>query len=672
MNSAAFNKVSNRHLSRKAYLYIRQSTMHQVLAHSESTRRQYALRERALALGWADEQIIVNDADLGCSAAAGGRQGFQAMMGEVSLGKVGAVLGLEVSRLSRNSSDWHRLMEICAFSNTLIVDEDGVYDPNDFNDRMLLGIKGTMSEAELHFLKSRLTGGLFSSAERGELRLALPAGFVYDAGGRVALDPNRRVRQSIEHLFTAFEQCGSVRAVLKHYRKNELQLPKSSSKGFSDGEVQWKVPDYGRLVRMLHNPRYAGAYCYGRTRTRRRIDGGVEVRAVPRSEWRVLIRDAHPGYISWQRYELNQQIIRDNSTQLERRGAAREGKALLQGLAVCGRCGRFMTVSYSTTRTPIYRCDYLAAQRAASICQSITGKAIDEAVGELLVELVAPCHLEAALSVESQLTQRASQIERQHQTSVEQAQYQAQLARQRFIQVDPDNRLVAGALEDEWNESLRQQQEAEEQLREFQQRSSTELDAAQRRRILRLAENFGELWHHENTPNRERKRMLRLLVEDVTLCKTDDGIQAGVRMRAGSVRQLQLPLPQPAHQKYRTDSVIVSEIDALLEQYTEKQSAAILNDKGYRSGRGKAFTKNIVRQLCKSYSLKTRKQRLREAGLLNLREISAELGISHDRLNRWRKAGKLRGHRYGDGYRILYELPNATELGKMKGHNRSM
>ena len=662
MNSVAFNKVSNRHLSRRAYLYIRQSTMHQVLANSESTRRQYALQERALALGWSDEQIIVNDADLGCSAAASGRQGFQAMMGEVSLGNVGVVLGLEVSRLSRNSSDWHRLVEICAFTDTLIVDEDGVYNPNDFNDRMLLGIKGTMSEAELHFLKSRMTGGLFSCAERGELRIPLPAGFVYDAAGRVVLDPNKQVRQSIHHMFTVFEQSGSVRATLKHYQENDLRLPKYSSKGFSKCEAQWNVPNYGRLVRMLHNPRYAGAYCYGRTRARRRIDGGVEVRAVARSEWRVLIRDAHPGYISWQRYELNQQVIHDNLARSERRGAAREGTALLQGLAVCGKCGRFMTVHYSTTRAPTYRCEYRAVQHAASVCQSIAGKAIDEAVGELLIELVTPCHLEAAFSVESQLEQRASQIERQHQTSVEQAQYQAQLARQRFIRVDPDNRLVASTLEDEWNESLRQQQEAEEQLREFQQRSSTQLDEAQRRRIMQLAQNFAELWRHEGTPNRERKRMLRLLVEDVTLCKTDDGIQAGVRMRAGSVRQLPLPLPQPAHRKYRTGTVIVSEIDALLEHYTEDQSATILNENGYRSGRGKPFTKIIVRQICKSYNLKTRRQRLREAGLLTIREMSAKLSISKERLNRWRKAGKLRGHRYGDGYRILYELPSETEL----------
>ena len=331
-----------------AYLYVRQSTVRQVFENTESTRRQYALRERAVALGWPIERVIVIDSDLGKSGASStDREGFQKLVGEVGMGRAGIVLGLEVSRLARNSTDWHRLLEICALSDTLILDEDGVYNPSDFNDRLLLGLKGTMSEAELHVMRARLRGGILNQARRGALKMALPVGLVYDPADHVVLDPDGQVQQSIVHLFETFERTGSASATVKHFREQGLRFPRRPRRGPHKGELLWEALRHWRVLRVLHNPRYAGAFVFGRTRTHKRPGGNIKLEWLPREEWMVLLADAHPGYIAWEQFEVNQRRLRDNAQAhgaQRRKSPPREGPALLQGLAVCGVCGQRMTV----------------------------------------------------------------------------------------------------------------------------------------------------------------------------------------------------------------------------------------------------------------------------------------------------------------------------------------
>jgi DNA invertase Pin-like site-specific DNA recombinase len=346
----ASHKVGASHLARAAYLYVRQSTLHQVLTNTESTARQYALRQRAIAMGWASDQVVVIDCDQGQSgSSAADREGFQRLVAEVGMGRAGVVLGLEVSRLARNNADWHRLLELCALGATLICDEDGLYDPCDFNDRLLLGLKGTMSEAELHFIRARLRGGIISKAKRGELVLPLPVGLVYDAASQVVLDPDAGVQCAINHLFATFARTGSARAVVQHFAAEALNFPVRARSGPAKGELAWSALRHAAVLRTLHNPRYAGAFVFGRHRWRPGPGGRAITELQPRDRWTALIRDAHPGYISWETFESNQAHLRTNAQAhaAERAGGpAREGPALAQGLAICGRCGRRMTVRY--------------------------------------------------------------------------------------------------------------------------------------------------------------------------------------------------------------------------------------------------------------------------------------------------------------------------------------
>ena len=354
-------KIGKGHVQRDAYLYIRQSSLQQTTHNTESTARQYRFREHARALGWQSEQIVVIDEDLGQSGgSAADRNGFQRLVADVTLGKVGIVLSLEVSRLARNCADWHRLLEICALSDTLIADEDGLYDPNHFNDRLILGLRGTMSEAELHFLRARLEGGKLNKAQRGELKLRLPAGLVYDAAGRVVLDPDRQVQQTVRVIFDTFERLGSAWGVVRTLSQKQVKLPLPIHSGPAAGELGWVDPRLSRVLRILRNPRYAGAYAYGRTRQRK----GIITRTLPQEEWKILIPDAHPGYISWDRYQANLAVLEANSLRLRKNGhptPAREGAALLQGLVLCGRCGRRMTIRYNHSArgpVPYYLCQH--------------------------------------------------------------------------------------------------------------------------------------------------------------------------------------------------------------------------------------------------------------------------------------------------------------------------
>lgn len=403
MNSEAHQKITASHLARKAYVYVRQSTVRQVLENTESTQRQYALRQRALTLGWPQDKIIVIDCDLGRSAAqSDDRKGFQELVAEVGLGHAGIVLGLEVSRLARNSVDWHRLLEICALTDTLILDEDGVYDPAHSSDRLLLGLKGTMSEAELYVLRARLRGGLLNKARRGELRCPLPVGLVHDVEDHVVFDPDKQVQESVRLLFATFARTAAVSATVKHFRTQGLLFPTRIRTGIRKGEICWVPLSLSRAANALHNPWYAGAYVYGRGRYRKQPDGRTRRERLPEEQWTVCLQDHHPGYITWHEHKRIEQKLKDNQNASWhcKKSPPREGSALLQGRAVCGLCGSRMHIHYNVRRgrdpVPNYVCFGRGRGFGDPSCQSILGTEIDAVIGKLVIEAVEPMALELA------------------------------------------------------------------------------------------------------------------------------------------------------------------------------------------------------------------------------------------------------------------------------------
>jgi DNA invertase Pin-like site-specific DNA recombinase len=677
MREEAIRKVRSAHLQRNAYLYIRQSTLRQVMENTESTQRQYALRERALALGWGADQVVVIDSDLGQSgASAADREGFQRLVTEVGLGNAGIVMGLEVSRLARNSTDWHRLIEICALAGTLILDEDGVYDPAHFNDRLLLGLKGTMSEAELHVLKARLQGGILNKARRGELEGPLPIGFVYDACRRVALDPDQQVQGAIRFLFDTFRRTGSALATMHAFREQGLSFPRRTRAEQKRGEIVWTVPEHSRILWILHNPRYAGAFFYGRTRQRKIPSPAGKYKKLPMEEWTALIRDAHEAYISWEEFEENQRRLLENARMRgddRRHSPAREGPALLQGILICGRCGQRMTLRYHQRHgrlVPDYTCIRELVQAGGNLCQVVPGASIDAAIGEMLVEAVTPMALEVALAVEQEIHAREGEADLLKQKQVERMRYEAELARRRYMQVDPDNRLVAASLEAEWNAKLRALGESQEEYERQREASSKVLSEEQRRDILALATDFPRLWRDPVTPDRERKRMVRLLIEDVTLIK-DQQVSVHVRFRGGATRTLTLPRAPRAWELKQTPREVVARVDELLDGHTCAEIAAILNEEGLRSGAGKPLTMRLVWKIQQEYKLRPRYERLREAGMITQEEVADRLGVAVATVKIWRQRGWLKAHAYSDRHDYLYEPPGDDAPVKYKWKKRS-
>jgi DNA invertase Pin-like site-specific DNA recombinase len=669
-------KVTARHLRRAAYLYVRQSTLRQVLENTESTQRQYALRQRAVALGWSLDQVVVIDSDLGQSGASSAdREGFQRLVRDVGLGRAGLVMGLEVSRLARNSTDWHRLLEICALTDTLILDEDGLYDPAHFNDRLLLGLKGTMSEAELHVLRARLRGGILNKARRGALEVPLPIGFVYDGARRVVLDPDQQIQGTLRTFFATFARTGSATGTVQAFATQHLRCPRRPRRG--DGVVVWAPLAHSGALRILHNPRYAGAFVFGRTRQRHRADAGPVSERLPREEWTVLIRDAHAGYITWDEFEAHQQRLHENAQAMgvdRRRSPVREGPALLQGLVLCGRCGDRMTVRYhgrQGERWPTYVCQRAGIAQGVPICQSIPGHGLDVAIGDLLCETVTPATIALTLEVQQELQARAEEADRLRRQHVERAQYEAELARRRYVRVDPEHRLVAAELEAAWNHALRAVTEAQEAYERHLTSDGVTPDAEQQARLHHLVLDFPRLWHHVNTPDRERKRMVRLLLEDVTLRKTPAGLTAHVRFRGGATTSLQLPLALAAWQLRQTPPAVVAEIDQLLSDHTEGEIASHLNAEGSVSGEGRAFSPALVARLRRTYHLRSRYDRLRDHGLLTVDEMADRLDVVPQTVKIWARHGLLQRHPCNEKPDYLYEPPGPNAPVKMQGRRLS-
>jgi DNA invertase Pin-like site-specific DNA recombinase len=663
------SKVTADHLRRDAYLYVRQSTLYQVANNTESSRRQYDLRGRAVALGWPADQVIVIDVDQGQSgASAADRAGFQRLVADVSLGKAGIVLGLECSRLARNNADWHRLLELCSLSGTLICDEDGLYDPASINDRLLLGLKGTISEAELHFIRARLQGGLLAKAARGELRVRLPVGLAYDQLGNVTLDPDAAVRAAIAYLFRCFEQTGSAHAVVKQFAAEGLRFPgRHAPGGPHAGELYWKPLRHDLVLFILHNPRYAGAYFYGRRKQLTDINGHTRTVVKPRDQWTVLIEDAHAGYVTFEQYEHNQKTLASNaaahSDEERRVGPAREGPALLQGLVVCGKCGKRMTVGYhkrcNGEPQPDYHCAREGIATGTPRCQSICGAGIDAAVAKLVLEQLTPLAIETALAVSTELAQRAADADRIRQMGVTRAEHAAEAARRRYLAVDPTNRLVADQLEADWNNKLRELADARDEYERATQAGNRPLTDEQHARIRALATDLPALWANPATPMRERKRLIRLLVTDVTLSKAGEQIAAHVRLSGGQQHTLHVPRPLRAWEAHTTPASTIALIDQLLDDHTYDETVEILNDKGLTGGWGHPFTVVSLTQLCKHRGIASHHQRLRAAGMLTVEEIAAQLGVTAQTIKVWQRRGDITGQRI-DGRRVHLYHPGQT------------
>jgi len=653
MNSSDPGVVQATHLARGAYLYVRQSTLHQVVHNTESTRRQYALRERAEALGWPADRIEVIDCDQARSASsADDREGFQRLVTEVGMGRAGIVLGLEVSRLARRCSDWHRLVELCAMTGTLILDQDGLYDPTSFNHQIVLGIKGFMSALELGMLRARLRGGLLAKAARGELRLGLPVGFVYDQQGQVCLHPDAQVRQSIHLLFETFRRTGTAGATVKYFNDKSLLFPRPAGRGGRTAEVLWKPLALPTVVNILHSPRYAGAFAYGRRRTNKGPDGRSRTVKVPREQWHALVLDAHPGYIDWDEFERNEQQLRRSALAYglnNRRSPPREGPALLQGLVVCGVCGGRMTVCYHQRTeglVPQYQCMTGRMHHRRPVCQVIAGASIDRAVGEQLVRAMTPRAIELTLAVRTELQTRIDEADRLRQQQVERAQHEAALARRRYMQVDPDNRLVAGTLEADWNAKLRALAQARDVAERQHAAARATLDEATETRIRALASDFPVVWNDPATSHRDKKRMARLLIEDVTLLRADR-LHVHIRFKGGAVTSLDLPLPLNAWHKRLTHPDVVARVEQLLERYDEQETAERLNTEGLRTGACRPFDADAVRWVRYTYGLKTLQQRLRETGKLTVREMADRLAMPEATVRQWARQGRLRADLHG-------------------------
>lgn len=626
-----------------------------------------------MALGWPLERIVVIDADLGHSGAqATGRAGFQQLVADVGMGEAGIVMGLEVSRLARNSADWHRLLEICALTDTLILDEDGLYDPSHFNDRLLLGLKGTMSEAELHVLRARLRGGVLNKARRGELWIHPPVGLIYDPHGQLILDPDTQVQGALRLLFETFRRTGSACATVKAFRQQGLQFPCRLRTRPHSGELLWAPLEHSRVLQVLHNPRYAGAFVFGRTRTRPRVDGSSASTRLSPEEWGVVIPEVHVGYLTWSEYLTNQQRLRDNVLNFggdHRHGPPREGSALLQGLVLCGCCGRRMTVRYHHYKCglmPDYVCGRDRIEKSAPLCQCIAGRAIDQAIGQVLIEQLSPLSLQMALAVQEELRTRLEEADRLRQQQVERARYEAELARRRYMQVDPDNRLVADTLEAEWNQKLRQLGQAQEEYQAQKEKHPEELSPQQQAEVQALVQDFPRLWAAPETPQRERKRMIRLLLEDVTLRAEKDHVLVHLRFKGGTASTLQV-----ARRKYtpyrHTAPEVMARIDALLEAHTDSDIATILNDEGYQSGEGQCFTAPLIQSLRSAYHLRSYAQRLRDRGLLTASQMARLLGITVPTVLSWRACGLLCGYRVNNKNQYLYEAPGPDRPTKQGG-----
>lgn len=666
MNQDSKNKIQSHHLAKSAYLYIRQSTLKQVQENIESTERQYALKNKAHSLGWQKDKIIIIDEDLGISGSGqSDRSGFKKLLLEVSLGNAGVVIGLEVSRFARNSSDWHRLLEICALSNTLIMDEDGIYDTSHFNDRLLLGLKGTMSEAELYVIRSRLRGGMLNKAHRGELCTSLPVGLSYDEQNKVRLSSDLQVRSTISKFFEKFSEVGSAFKTIQYFNHNGIGFPHKKNFGKKE-TLTFGTLSHSQALKILKNPRYAGVYFYGRSQSV--LKNGKKSQVIQEPEkWHTRIMNAHTGYITWDQYIKNQEVLAINAQIIgkERKVTPpREGPAALQGIAICGKCGRKLSVRYQVRNgrvNPSYRCISNKKDYAASDCQIIPGTEIDKLISEKLLKIVEVDTIEIAYAVKDKLIQKHDELIKSLELQLERTQYQTHLAQQRFMRVDPANRLVADNLEFEWNEQLKKINEEKENLLKIKAAKGQSLNRLKNNELKKLVTDFDQIWNDPNISNREKKRIIQLIIEDVTILRTAVDIEVNIRFRGGKVESYKLDLPKNPFIELKTSASTVTLIDMMLNKFSETETALKLNQQGYLTGAGLNFNRKTINNIKIHYKLPSYRDRLKLTGFQTAKEIAALHCVDINIFKKLREDKKIEFRSYHkSGY--LYRLDDPKVL----------
>lgn len=634
MNTNA--KVTGDHLKRRAIVYIRQSSPIQVANNLESQRRQYALADQARQFGF--QQVELIDEDLGRSASGQvDRPGFARLVAEVCTGSVGAVFCIEASRLARNGRDWHHLIELCGLVRALVVDPDGVYDPGLLNDRLLLGLKGTMSEFELNLLRQRCQEAIRQKARRGELQFALPIGYRWAPNGKVEKDPDRRTQQALELIFAKMEEFGSARQVLLWFRGEKVSLP-ALIYGEAGRELIWKLPVYNTILHMLRNPTYAGSYAFGKTEARTRVVGGRARKTIghskPVENWTVLIRDHHSGYITWEQYEHNQALLADNAHMKSRMEpkAGRGGRSLLAGLLRCRRCGRMLHVAYSGTRSgvPRYHCRGAHINHGAAWCISFGGLRPDQAIASEILKAVEGNAVEAAVEAATRIAEQRRQQRQALALELEQAQYEARLAVRRYEAVDPDNRLVAAELEARWNTALRRVGEVEARLRQAETTGQETARIPDKESLVSLAQNLPAVWNAETTDMRLKQRITRILIQEIVadVDESSGEIVLMIHWAGGRHSELRVKRNLTGHHSRCTNMEAIEIIRRMAGRFPDEQIAATLNRLGMKTGSGNNWVELRVRTARCYHELPSYDPTLRQ-NILTLEEASESLGVSH-------------------------------------------
>ncbi len=659
MMLSSVQKIAPQHLERLAVIYLRQSSPKQVRENFRSTERQYGLADEAARLGWEPERILTIDGDLGVSGRdTQARGGYKELVGRVCLGEVGAIFGLEVSRLARSSAETQRLLEYCGLTDTLVIDTDGIYDLRDFNDQLVLGVKGQLAQAELHVMAVRLQGAKRHAAERGELHFPLPVGLLYDDEGQTTIDADEEVQAAIGDLFKAFVQTGSAYGVVGAFKNR--RFPRRAYGGAWAGELRWGRLTHARAVGVLSNPSYAGAYVFGRYRSRRvlRPDGTITTKTVelPRSEWAIVIHDHHEGYISWEQFLSNEQRLAANNNRNGQR-PPREGAAICQGIVRCGACGGSMTTLHRREGS-YYECGHSRADHINTpACRSVKATVVDELIARRLLEALAPEEIALALAAAGEHADRRARSDRVFELRVERAGYEAVRAERAFHACEPDNRLVARTLENRWEQKLRELKDAEAELAEHVVPSSE----PSREQLEALARDLPKLWTATSTAHRDRKRLLRAIIADVTLTSQPEGreLQVGIRWRSGASEQhtIQRP-PRPADAK-RTPAKVIELITRLAAEHTNAQIADQLQATGMRTSTGLPLDEKAVRWLRWRYRILTGPEQLLGDGEVTVADLAERLGISPGTIYDWIRAGKLHGRR-GPGNRL--NIPFGPEV----------
>ena len=674
------DKLQPRHLERLAAVYIRQSSMGQVLHHQESTKLQYGLVDMARRLGWAPERVLTIDEDLGLSgASAHGRHGFQRLLAEVALDHVGLVLGVEMSRLARSNRDWHQLLELCARFGTLIADLDGIYDPSAYNDRLLLGLKGTMSEAELHILRQRLHQGKLQKARRGELAKPVPSGYLRTATGEVVLDPDEEVRAVVHSVFSGFRRLGSVAGVLRELARRGTRIGVRARTGPNKGSLEWRRAHRGMVVNLLRNPIYGGAYVYGRRGTdpRRQQPGrpaSGRTPLLPPAAWQVCLPGLLPAYIAWEEYLRNQARLDANRAASEGSGAVRDGSALLSGLVACGRCHYRMAVQYGKARNAKryarYVCAHEATSHGGAVCSSVTAPALDAVVGRLALQALTPAALEVSLKVAREVEEGRKEREALWHKRLERARYEAARAERQYHAVEPENRLVARTLERAWEQKLAEVRTLEEEHRRQERRAPGHLTAAERDTIRQLAQDVPRLWEAESTRAADRKTLLRLLMErvDVTVHPRSERVDVVVHWAGGSQTCTDMARPVGRLAQLARHVELLERLRTLRQEgHTAAQIAQALNQEGFKTPTQRSgFNERLVRAMVLRHGAPARGPRPVPSPAPDawwLADLARALNMPVVTLYGWIRYGWVRSERTA-GQRVAYA--DRQELARLK------